>query len=143
MPLGGSCGLPDYNSGGDDISVHPKLLFIPNCSSEALPSPLCVENPNIQRRDLNCIAMTSLQLFRSCKGVLCFVRGDLNSALKRKNPQNKPVLIKCTAASSDTFACVVIYSGCPHTSCEIKIILNRPGTIKVMNKKERSGNGCL
>ena len=71
------------------------------------------------------------------------VRGDLNSALKRKkHPQNKPVLTKGTAASSDTLNCVVIYSGCPHTSCEIKMILSRAGTIEV-KKEKKSGNGCL
>lgn len=65
------------------------------------------------------------------------VRGDLNSALKRKkHPQNKPLLIKGTAASSGILNCAVIYSGCPHTSCEIKMILNRSGTIEVMKEKK-------
>lgn len=71
------------------------------------------------------------------------VGSDLNSALKRKkHPQNIPLLIKGTAASSDTSGCVAIYSGCLHTSCEIKIIFNRPGTIEVMKEKEKSENGC-
>lgn len=66
------------------------------------------------------------------------VRGDPNSALKRKkHPQNKPLLIKGTAGSSDILNCVAIYSGCPHTSCEIEMILNRPGTIEVMKEKEK------
>lgn len=30
-----AAGLPACNSEGDAISVHPKLLSIPNCSSEA------------------------------------------------------------------------------------------------------------
>ena len=51
------------NRSSSQIALQRHLLLLSDC----------VENPNIQRRRLSCIAMTSLQLFRSCKAMLCLL----------------------------------------------------------------------